>query len=418
MSNEKFTIERIDDRAAFERLRGEWNELLAASTSDCLFLTWEWLYTWWKHLSEGRRLNILTVRREKELVAIAPLALRPRRLRYLSVLPVLEFLGVGSVGSDYLNLIVRPELEQDAIGALAGHLAKHKRMVELSQVERNADHAVELGLRLKRYDWVPSRITTGFCPFIALPDHFRESYLANLGPAHRYNFRRRLRKLHKTFDVRIEETRTEAQRRKALPLLVTLHHKRWCGRGGSDALHKPSLVAFHEEFSRIALDRGWLRLYILWLDDKPAAALYGFNYNRIFYFYQSGFDPDYRKYSVGLVMMGLMIDRAIKEGSKEYDLLHGEEKYKFLWAREERELVRLEFYPPRVRGALYKRITDARWGMKRLAWQYLPSGVGEWIAPGRRLNAYSKSWRDQDISAMEYDEEYDNDRYRMPLDRS
>src|SRR2546427_4482076 len=51
-------------RSGFEKLREEWNELLQASASNCLFLTWEWLYTWWKHLSEDRRLFIITVDRK------------------------------------------------------------------------------------------------------------------------------------------------------------------------------------------------------------------------------------------------------------------------------------------------------------------------------------------------------------------
>ena len=39
------------------------------------------LYTWWEHLGGGRRLCLLTVRRGGQLVAIAPLAVTPARLR-------------------------------------------------------------------------------------------------------------------------------------------------------------------------------------------------------------------------------------------------------------------------------------------------------------------------------------------------
>src|SRR5712692_8540819 len=95
-------IQRIEDVEAFRRLRTEWNDLLAASDADCVFLTWEWLFTWWKHFGAGLRLAILAVRDRGELVGIAPLALR-RRLGF----PVLEFLGSGLVGSDYVDVIVR-----------------------------------------------------------------------------------------------------------------------------------------------------------------------------------------------------------------------------------------------------------------------------------------------------------------------
>ena len=48
------TIVPVENPEGFRGLQEEWNELLESSTSNCLFLTWEWLYTWWRHLS-GRR---------------------------------------------------------------------------------------------------------------------------------------------------------------------------------------------------------------------------------------------------------------------------------------------------------------------------------------------------------------------------
>src|SRR2546425_5977022 len=94
MSSVAAVIERIEDLGGFEKLKDEWTELLDASASNCLFLTWEWLYTWWKHLSAGRRLCLLTVRSGGELLAIAPLALRPPQPIRLVPFHSLEFLGM------------------------------------------------------------------------------------------------------------------------------------------------------------------------------------------------------------------------------------------------------------------------------------------------------------------------------------
>src|SRR5262245_36414082 len=70
-------IERIDTTADFAALRDEWNALLETSSSRCVFLTHEWLFTWWKHLAAGRTLYILTSRQDGRLVGILPLAVRP-----------------------------------------------------------------------------------------------------------------------------------------------------------------------------------------------------------------------------------------------------------------------------------------------------------------------------------------------------
>ena len=148
--------------------------------------------------------------------------------------------------------------------------------------------------------------------------------------------------------------RDEDERREAIEILFHLHHDRFVDRGGSDALHTEALRDFHRELSAIALKRGWLRLYVLWLDRKPAAALYGFRYGKSFLFYQAGFDRGFARHSVGLVAMGLAIRAAIEEGAQEFDLLHGDETYKSLWARSWRELERLEVFPPTAAGRAHR----------------------------------------------------------------
>lgn len=365
-------IEKIEESARFEAIRSEWNELLKSSVSDCLFLTWEWLYTWWKHLREDRRLHIVAVRRDAKLIAIAPLALRPYRLRRLLPFSALEFLGTGSVGSDYLDILIRRGQEPQALAALAGHLAEGKRMLEFSQVKESSAHALDLALRLTQRGWGSHRIATDLCPFLDLAGHSWNSFLASLGSAHRYNLRRRLKGLGKRWEIDFQRVQSEQQRTEALRVLVALHGLCWRQRGSAGAFNTSALLAFHEELSRLALRYGWLRLYVLRLDGEPAAALYGFNYNGVFYFYQSGFDPDFRRHSVGLVTMGLAIKSAIEEGARVYDFLRGDESYKALWTQQERELVRLELYPPNARGALYRQAMELRYGIKRKVLQYLP----------------------------------------------
>jgi CelD/BcsL family acetyltransferase involved in cellulose biosynthesis len=362
----------LDTEEAFTALRQEWDELLQASVNGCFFLTWEWLHTWWRHLAEDRKLHIITAHCDGKLVAIAPLALRPSRYLRLLPFPVLEFLGSGNVGSDYLNIVVRKGYEDAALRAIAASLTEHNQVLELSQVERTNPQMITAALQLRQLGWRMHRTTTSFCPYINLAGQTWDSYLARLGSAHRANFRRRYKKLQAGFDVKFELVDNESQRGEALKILIELHLKRWGTRGGSDALHREELIAFHKELSQSALQQQQLRLYVLWLDKVPVAALYGFVYNDIFYFYQSGFDMAYSDHSVGLVMMGLVIKDAIENGIREFDFLHGEESYKYLWADAERELVRFYFFPPHTRGSLYGQLLRIRQKLKRQLWHWMP----------------------------------------------
>jgi CelD/BcsL family acetyltransferase involved in cellulose biosynthesis len=310
------SVEIVETVARFEELRKEWEELLETSASNGLFLTWEWLHTWWKHLAGDRRLFILAVRSGGRLLALAPLAVRPRHLARLAPFRAVEFLGTGNVGSNYLDLIVRTGSESEALEALAGRLARDRVALDLVQLKGGSCLATGLAARLAERGWATSTARGEVCPYATLVGHSWESYLAAVASEHpSERFGRRLKDLGKRFTVRFEQVASEAERREILPVLVRLHEMRWRGRGGSEAFHTPQLLSFHEELSRLALQRGWLRLFVLRLDGNPAACLYGFRYGRSFYFYQSGFDPAYAKYSVGVVTIGLTIKHAIEEGA-------------------------------------------------------------------------------------------------------
>jgi CelD/BcsL family acetyltransferase involved in cellulose biosynthesis len=84
--------------------------------------------------------------------------------------------------------------------------------------------------------------------------------------------------------------------------------------------------------------------------------------------------------------MGLAIKSAIEEGAAEYDLLHGEEAYKFQWAREARELVRLEMYPPRLHGLLCQHAVALGRAARRTTRRVLPRPLIDWMTASLRLS--------------------------------
>lgn len=367
-----YAIETVTQTAQFESLKGEWNALLAESRSDCIFLTWEWLFTRWKYFSQQRQLHIVTVRECNKLVAIAPLAIHGWQWRRLRPFSTLEFLGMDGVGSDYQDIIVHRNHEGNVISSLARHLANDGIIIELSRVIRATALARNLALHLQQIGWSSVDMAADVCPYIALSGKSWSTYLSGLGSEHRYNVQRRTRNLSKAGRVDIQQIGDESERREAMKLLINLHQMRWRERGGSGAFSNNSLLRFHGDFSQMALHRGWLRLYLLYIDGIPAAAWYGFHYKDVFYFYQSGFNTEFKKFSVGLVIMGHAIQRAIAEQAAIFDLLLGDERYKFLWACKEHELVRLGIYPRSVSGVIYRQLLDLRRCVKSKFWRYLP----------------------------------------------
>jgi len=289
-------------------------------------------------------------------------------------------LGTGTVGSDYLDLIIRRGKEPEVQQALALFLAGERLPIDWRQLKKEGCLASGVADILRERGWLVTESKMNICPFISLAGKSWDSYLATLGSEHRYNFHRKWKRLHKDFAVQFERVRTAEQLRESMDLVVELHNMRWRERGGSEAFQTAAMVSFHQELSRLALDRGWLRLYILRLGGKPAACLYGFLYHRKFYFYQSGFDPDYARHSVGLLTMGLAIRSAIEEGAEEYDLLHGDGDYKRHWSSQSRELGRLEIYPPHARGWICRSSAALEQASRRVARRVLPKTVADEIS--------------------------------------
>jgi CelD/BcsL family acetyltransferase involved in cellulose biosynthesis len=321
-------------------LREEWDALLCESSADCIFLTWEWMSSWWRHLGGDRSLHIVEVRDGSQLLGIAPFVISHGRL---------EFIATGVVGSDYLDLIARREFEESVLDTIARHLEATELNLRLtntlagSLVRRLADRLKNRGYRV--FDR-----TINVCPFMTLKGHTWDSFLSSLGPRHRENVRRRIRKL--PADALVHGTTTKEELHANLAALIQLHNRRWDTRGGSDALHETAVHDFHGDFAELALARGWLRLSVLRIADRPAAAVYAFSRKGKYLYYQAGIAPEHAAMSLGLVALGLSVRNAFEDGASEYDLLHGNEEYKSLWARETRDLHLLEAYPPSLRGSL------------------------------------------------------------------
>jgi CelD/BcsL family acetyltransferase involved in cellulose biosynthesis len=356
-------IESITNHDAFERLGDDWRHLQRHSASRSLFLSWEWLFTWWKHLSAARRLMILVVRRDEQITAIAPFAIRPASATRLLPFRAVELLGTGSVGSDYLDLIVKRGSEDEAIQEIVTHLETLGLPLELSQVLLEGSSARRLADSLAPRGWRVSTSHENVCPYITLAGIDWPSYVASLSGAHRTNLRRRIRGLQQIDSVRFDPVRSEEECGTALDGLIAMHNARRQKLGGSDAFHTRDMVLFHQEFSRVALRNGWLRLMVLRVGEAPVAYFYGFRHENVHSFYQSAFDPAWNARSVGLVAMGLAIRSAIEEGAGEFDLLHGAERYKHHWAREERAIGRMDLHPPFLRG----RITSGAAELGRVA---------------------------------------------------
>jgi hypothetical protein len=102
--DQRLILKKVDTLQGFKELKDSWDNLLEETSNPNIFLTWEWLYTWWEFYSAGYQLFILLALDQNENISgIAPFCLArisPIRLK------VLRFLGTEEVCSDQLDFIL------------------------------------------------------------------------------------------------------------------------------------------------------------------------------------------------------------------------------------------------------------------------------------------------------------------------
>jgi len=331
-------VREVDD---FQSLRENWNYLLRRNLlGNNVFLTWEWLFTWWKHFGKGRKLLILTVEDKAGIIAIAPLMLSKYKLPVLGTITKVEFLGARH--SDYNNFIILKK-EAKCLNLMINHLMGKVtgwdwiELKEIPQTTENAAHLERLFLEIPTRIKLSKRVCN-LCPYMPLPRSF-DALLAELRKNMRQNLNKYLRRIkakHRVEFKKYDEAGFSVE--EAMRTFIKLHEARWTAKGKHGAFgSNPIFRDFHMEIAKIFESKGWLGLYFLMADGEPITTQYTFEYDGKVYYYLSGFNPEYSPYSVGNLTIMFLLERAIKNGYREYDMMRGFEPYKRLWASQYRK---------------------------------------------------------------------------------
>jgi CelD/BcsL family acetyltransferase involved in cellulose biosynthesis len=372
------SLRASEDPVRLAVLRDEWSELLAQAQTPNPFVSWEWLFTWWRHFGHRRPMLVLEARDGTgRLAGLAVLVggrgpTGHRRWR---------FLGNGVGGADGLDLLVRADVADAARVALCEDIAARLQgwdALDLEDLPCGSPTvrvlAGMLGAAGARFA-VERRFT---CPAFAVTGSFSE-HLRRV--RRRETFSRRKRWLERQPGYAVEVATSPQQAGRAMEDFLRLHHLRWEGQGGSYGIPPGIVEDFHRNLAPLLAARGWLRLYCLKVGGQAIAAVYGLEMGRTFFFYQSGFDPAWGARSPGIVLVGETVKDAYARGLADYDFLRGTEPYKLDWAQDRRDTCAIRARPSGLRAAAIAALEDAWCGARGAARALVPRSV--WATLGR-----------------------------------
>ncbi len=317
-------VEHLTTADNFTELVEEWSSLLRHAAVDTLFLTPQWQEVWWRHFGTTLELCLLLARDETgALRGIAPLYIQEEAGRR-----ILRLIG-GLEVSDYLDLVVARGQESEVYRAFWEYLLAELSWDLLDLHCLPSASPTPEALRRVCEGCLPEDFAIELeeaAPYIPLPEDW-EAYLTTLDKKQRHEIRRKVRRAEAEAEVRWSRLQEPAGLEEAVETFIRLHR---ASHSEKEAFMTPQMAAFFRDMARMTWEAGWLNLYTLWLDGRPAASLWCFDYGGDLLLYNSGFDPTWRpELSSGIVLLAYCIQDAIARRKRRFDFLRGSESYKY-----------------------------------------------------------------------------------------
>lgn len=309
----------------FPEIESAWRKMEADGDVPTIFQTFDWIETWWKHLSHRGKPLLIATFDNTSVIGIAPLFTTKMKIKGVSFFNML--LPMGSGESDYNGFILKKDRERDALNAILSFLKKqHWDIMRLGDVQAESPTAAFItdSCAAVRLPYTQSEHTP--CPYIVLP-HTVEEFATTLTTHFKKNLRNRSRKLAELGALHFTVSPHDIPVPEAMAAFFKLHENRWGEQGQKGALADPRVKSMHLEAAQ-RLER-YFHTGFLELNGKRIACQYGYTYNNNRYSYLRGWDPEYKKMGVANVLLMDLIEKAISMRIKEYDFMRGDEGYKF-----------------------------------------------------------------------------------------
>jgi CelD/BcsL family acetyltransferase involved in cellulose biosynthesis len=293
-----------------------------------------WIRSWHDAFGSGR-LELVALRREGRLVALAPLERAGGLLRSPTNWHTPEFALLAE--------------DAPALERLAAELvASSPRRLQLAFAP--ADGGVEETARVARAArYRVLRRVLERSPYVPVEADW-ETYCAGLNRKDVKEIRRKRRRLEEEGELTFELADGSDRLDELLQQGFRIEGSGWKEENGTAILSRPETRRFYTEISRWAQSRGWLRLAFLRLDGRPIAFELTLRTPRRHYVLKGGYEEEFRRFGPGMLITEELVRNAFETGAESYEFLGSDETFKLVWTDRRRDRLLLQAFAPTPAG--------------------------------------------------------------------
>jgi hypothetical protein len=206
---------------------------------------------------------------------------------------------------------------------------------------------------------------------------------AGLSSSQRSHFRYTAKKLKADFSgqVRVCQLNDPADLDRALLDVEEIAKKTWQRRFGMGF----NTSAGVRDFLKTQAEMGWLRVFVLYLSDKPRAFWIGSVYQGTFYSDFTGYDPEYTRYSPGLYLLSQMLEEFCCHGVRALDFGFTDDWYKKRFGNASRREATIHVFAPNAKGLSLS-------AMKALT-SFVDEALRKFLERTKLIQNVKKAWR-------------------------
>ena len=356
-----FTV--IDDFEGLQRLRGEWDELLAADAHQNPFLSFTWTRSWLRSFAASYdRFLVLRVEEPGQFRGIVPLIIRRT---WSGGIPVRSLEFPGGDDSVFKGPVAEGDTDKLIERVMRGLTTEVRGWDTLAFDSLPDDSPWVTGFShaFQQRSLHSDRHPTHQSPYLRLPgtyDDLRKSLKKSL----RQNLTRKLNMAERE-GVVFERVSGAAVRAEHFREAKEVERRSWKGRRGIgifvDEPHLSLHVGLLEDSPPFDVDLLFLRI-----GGQAIAFQYGFLLSNRYYAYNTSYDEAFQRLSPGMLAINSLLLELIPGGVDVFDFLVGEDSYKRDWTSDARGLEGFTVFQNSLAGQLAYRLERLRPPARRI----------------------------------------------------
>lgn len=296
------------------------------------FQTVWYLNTFIKHFCDSENILLFVFYNDEICVGYAGFEKVENKVVFLGMKPVLN----GQELTDYGDIVLDP---------LYRNNHKESWDVLLKWFSQNGIQSLQLDYvreDSQTYELFKDRAAEQtIAPYITLQKSWDE-YIESLDRVDRKELKRKMKRLN---TITHTYTSFEKPTENDFKEFVRLHK---LSSGEKDEFMSSEMRQFFWDFITVEKKDWKINLCFLQIEKKNTSAILSFENDSSILGYNSGYDPSFNYYSVGLLLHAYKIKEAIEKGKTIYDFMRGTERYKYDLGGKDIKLYKIEIPSPRI----------------------------------------------------------------------